>query len=38
MGLAEHVGYMGEERNVYEYILVVGKPERKKPLGYPRLI
>jgi hypothetical protein len=31
---AGHVARMGEKRNVYR--LLVGKPERKKPLGRPR--
>jgi hypothetical protein len=29
-----HVSRMGEKRNVYR--LLVGKPERKRPLGRPR--
>jgi hypothetical protein len=31
---AGHVARMGEKRNVYR--LLVGKPERKRPLGRPR--
>jgi hypothetical protein len=31
---AGHVARMGEKRNVYG--LLVGKPERKRPLGRPR--
>jgi hypothetical protein len=34
MRLAGHVARMGEKRNVY--ILLVGKPEGKRPLGRPR--
>jgi hypothetical protein len=29
-----HVGRMGEKRNAYS--ILVGKPERKRPLGRPR--
>jgi hypothetical protein len=32
--LAGHVAYMGEERKVHR--VLVGKPERKKPLETPR--
>ena len=31
---AEHVACMGEERGVYRVLM--GKPERKRPLGRPR--
>jgi hypothetical protein len=34
MRWAGHVERMGEERNVYR--VLVGKPERKRPLGRPR--
>jgi hypothetical protein len=34
MRWAGHVARMGEKRNVYR--LLVGKPERKSPLGRPR--
>jgi hypothetical protein len=34
MRWAGHVAYMGEERKVHR--VLVGKPERKKPLGRPR--
>jgi hypothetical protein len=34
MRWAGHVARMGEKRNVY--MLLVGKPEGKKPLGRPR--
>jgi hypothetical protein len=34
MRWAGHVARMGEERNVY--MLLVGKPEGKRPLGRPR--
>jgi hypothetical protein len=34
MRWAGHVARMGEKRNVYK--LLVGKPERKRPLGRPR--
>ena len=34
MGWAGHVARMGEERGVYRILL--GKPERKRPLGRPR--
>jgi hypothetical protein len=34
MKWAGHVARMGEKRNVYR--LLVGKPERKRPLGRPR--
>jgi hypothetical protein len=34
MRWAGHVAQMGEKRNVYR--LLVGKPERKRPLGRPR--
>jgi hypothetical protein len=34
MRWAEHVGRMGEKRTVYT--LLVGKPDRKRPLGRPR--
>jgi hypothetical protein len=34
MTLAGHVARMGEKRNVY--MLLVGKPEGKRPLGRPR--
>jgi hypothetical protein len=34
MRLAGHVKQMGEKRNAYR--LLVGKPERKRPLGRPR--
>jgi hypothetical protein len=30
-----HVARMGEKRNAYR--LLVGKPERNRPLGQPRL-
>jgi hypothetical protein len=30
----DHVARMGEKRNAYR--LLVGKPERKRPLGRPR--
>ena len=35
MRLVGHVARMGERRSVYR--VLVGKPERKKPLGRPRL-
>jgi hypothetical protein len=35
MRWAGHVARMGEKRNAYR--LLVGKPERKRPLGRPRL-
>jgi hypothetical protein len=31
---AGHVAHMGEDRKVYK--VLVGKPERKRPLGRPR--
>ena len=34
MGWAGHVALMGEDRGVYR--VLVGKPERKRPLGRPR--
>jgi len=34
MRWAEHVARTGEERGVYR--VLVGKPERKRPLGRPR--
>jgi hypothetical protein len=34
MRWAGHVARMGEERKVYD--VLVGKPERKRPLGRPR--
>jgi hypothetical protein len=34
MRWAGHVARIGEKRNAYR--LLVGKPERKKPLGRPR--
>jgi hypothetical protein len=34
MRWAGHVARMGEKRNVYR--LLIGKPERKRPLGRPR--
>jgi hypothetical protein len=34
MRWAGHVARMGEGRNVYR--VLVGKPERKRPLGRPR--
>jgi hypothetical protein len=34
MRWAGHVAQMGENRNAYR--LLVGKPERKRPLGRPR--
>jgi hypothetical protein len=34
MRWAGHVAHMGEERKVYK--VLVGKPERKRPLGRPR--
>jgi hypothetical protein len=34
MRWAEHVTRMGEDRNVYRVLM--GKPERKRPLGRPR--
>jgi hypothetical protein len=34
MRWARHVARMGEKRN--EYRILVGKPERKRPLGRPR--
>jgi hypothetical protein len=34
MRWVEHVARMGEKRNAYR--LLVGKPERKRPLGRPR--
>jgi hypothetical protein len=34
MRWAGHVARMGEKRNAYR--ILVGKPERKKPLGIPR--
>jgi len=34
MRWAEHVAGMGEERGVYR--VLVGKPERRRPLGRPR--
>ena len=35
MRWAEHVARMGEDRGVHR-VLVVGKPEGKRPLGRPR--
>jgi len=35
MRWAGHVARMGEEREVYRFL--VGKPEGRKPLGRPRL-
>ena len=34
LGACGHVAHMGEERGVYR--VLVGKPERKRPLGRPR--
>jgi hypothetical protein len=34
MKLEGHVAYMGEKRNLYR--VLVGNPERKRPLGRPR--
>jgi hypothetical protein len=34
MGWARHVAHVGEKRNVYE--VLVGEPERKRPLEKPR--
>jgi hypothetical protein len=34
MRMAGHVARMGEKRNAYR--ILVGKPERKRPLGRPR--
>ena len=34
MRWARHVARMGEERGVYRFL--VGKPERRRPLGRPR--
>jgi len=34
MRWAGHVARMGEERGVYRFLL--GKPERKRPMGRPR--
>ena len=34
MGLAGHVGRMGERRSVYR--VLVGESEEKRPLGRPR--
>jgi hypothetical protein len=34
MGLAGHVARMGEKRNAYR--ILMGKPERKRPVGRPR--
>jgi hypothetical protein len=34
LGWAGHVARMREERNVYR--VLIGKPERKRPLGRPR--
>jgi hypothetical protein len=34
MRRSEHVARMGEKRNAYR--LLVGKPERKRPLGRPK--
>jgi hypothetical protein len=34
MRWAEHVARMGEKRNLY--MLLVGKPEGRRPLGRPR--
>jgi hypothetical protein len=34
MRLEGHVAGMGEKRNVYR--ILVGKPEKKRPLGRPR--
>jgi hypothetical protein len=34
MRWAEHAARMGEKRNAYR--ILVGKPERKRPLGRPR--
>jgi hypothetical protein len=34
MKWAGHVAHMGEERNVYS--VLIGKPERNRPLGRPR--
>jgi hypothetical protein len=36
MKLAGHVARMGAERNAYG--ILVGKPERKRPLGRPRRV
>jgi hypothetical protein len=33
-GLAGHVARMGEKRDLFR--VLVGKPERKRPLGRPR--
>jgi hypothetical protein len=35
MRWAGHVALMGEERKVYEYKVLVVKPEGKRPLGRP---
>ena len=35
MGWAGHVARIGEDRGVHR--VLVGKPERKRPLGRPRL-
>jgi hypothetical protein len=34
MGVVGHAAHMGEMRNVYK--ILVGKPERKRPLRKPR--
>jgi hypothetical protein len=34
MRLAGHVAHMGQRRNAYR--ILVGKPDRKRPLGRPR--
>ena len=36
MRWAGHVARMGEERGVYEYRVLVGKREGRRPLGRPR--
>jgi hypothetical protein len=33
---AGHVARMGETRNIYIYMILVGKPEGNRPLGRPR--
>ena len=36
MRWAGHVARMGEDRGVHRMVVVVGKPEGKRPLGRPR--
>jgi hypothetical protein len=36
MTWAGHAARMGEKRNAYEYMILVGKPEGKRPLGTRR--